>query len=306
MVDWNPALYRCSRTSARARPPNCWRGFRCPQRDAPVDLGCGPGNSTELWSGAFPDAEVLGIDNSEAMLAAARERLPLPASKPATSRRWTPAAGRPDLIYANAALQWVPDHETLIPRLFAALAPGGVLAVQMPDNRAEPTHRLMREVAAERAVARAPSATPPAAHRAAAAGRLLRPAAAQAARSTSGTPSTSTRWPRPRRSSNGCAPPGSSPSSTALRRRRARSYLAEYEARIARGLPARAPTAGGCSRSPASSSWRERHDRIDESDPPPARDALLGAQAGAVDCRCATTTAASRRACARASRCRPR
>jgi trans-aconitate 2-methyltransferase len=43
----------------------------------------------------------------------------------------------------------VPDHEALIPRLFAVLAPGGVLAVQMPDNRAEPTHRLMREVAAQ-------------------------------------------------------------------------------------------------------------------------------------------------------------
>jgi trans-aconitate 2-methyltransferase len=66
---------------------------------------------------------------------------------------------RPDLIYANAALQWVPDHETLIPRLFAALAPGGVLAIQMPDNRAEPTHRLMREVAPKRR-GKKPSATP--------------------------------------------------------------------------------------------------------------------------------------------------
>ncbi|HUD32123.1 MAG TPA: trans-aconitate 2-methyltransferase, partial [Variovorax sp.] len=98
----------------------------------------------------FPGAEVLGIDNSEAMLAAARERLPAARFEAGDIARWTPAAdAAPDLIYANAALQWVPDHEALIPRLFAALAPGGVLAVQMPDNRAEPTHLLMREVAAE-------------------------------------------------------------------------------------------------------------------------------------------------------------
>ncbi|HEY1227999.1 MAG TPA: methyltransferase domain-containing protein, partial [Ramlibacter sp.] len=62
--------------------------------------------------------------------------------------RWKPETP-PDLIYANAALQWVPDHETLLPRLLQSLALGGVLAIQMPDNRDEPTHRLMRETAAE-------------------------------------------------------------------------------------------------------------------------------------------------------------
>ena len=52
------------------------------------------------------------------------------------------------MIYANAALQWVPDHATVIPRLLGLLAPGGTLAIQVPDNRNEPSHRLMREVAA--------------------------------------------------------------------------------------------------------------------------------------------------------------
>ena len=69
----------------------------------------------------------------------------------ASSRVTSPVGRRrppPDLIYANAALQWVPDHAALVPRLFACLAPGGVLAVQVPDNREEPSHRLMREVAA--------------------------------------------------------------------------------------------------------------------------------------------------------------
>ena len=83
------------------------------------------------------------------MLACARERLPQARFELSDIATWAPQDQAPDLIYANAALQWVPDHEQLIPRLFAALAPGGVLAIQMPDNREEPTHRLMRAVAAE-------------------------------------------------------------------------------------------------------------------------------------------------------------
>jgi trans-aconitate 2-methyltransferase len=81
------------------------------------------------------------------MLANARERLPgcrFELSDISMWRATSPAA----LIYANASLQWVPDHASLLPRLFAELAPGGTLAIQMPDNRDEPTHRLMRETAA--------------------------------------------------------------------------------------------------------------------------------------------------------------
>jgi trans-aconitate 2-methyltransferase len=111
-----------------------------------VDLGCGPGNSTELLLERFPGAELIGIDNSEAMLASARTRLPQVGFVSGDIASWVPAQP-PDLIYANAALQWVPAHETLVPRLFALLAPGGVLAIQMPDNQQEPTHRLMRKLA---------------------------------------------------------------------------------------------------------------------------------------------------------------
>ncbi len=150
MRDWNPSLYRRFEDE-RTRPAEELLA-RVPLVNVAraVDLGCGPGNSTELIVRRFPDAEVLGIDNSEAMLTSARERLPASRFESADIAHWAPAAdAAPDLIYANAALQWVPDHETLVPRLFAALAPGGVLAVQMPDNRGEPTHRLMREVASE-------------------------------------------------------------------------------------------------------------------------------------------------------------
>ncbi len=148
MLDWNPALYR-RYEDERTRPAQeLLARVPLPEVRHAVDLGCGPGNSTELLVQRFPKAQVVGTDNSEAMLASARERLPQARFALSDIATWAPHEA-PDLIYANAALQWVPDHETLIPRLFAALAPGGVLAVQMPDNRQEPTHRLMRAVAAE-------------------------------------------------------------------------------------------------------------------------------------------------------------
>jgi trans-aconitate 2-methyltransferase len=152
MHDWNPDLYR-RYEDERTRPAQDLLA-RVPLERAArvVDLGCGPGNSTELLVRRFATAQVTGTDNSEAMLASAHQRLPQVRFELSDIARWTPDAaqgGAPDLIYANAALQWVPDHETLIPRLFAALAPGGVLAIQMPDNRQEPTHRLMRELAAQ-------------------------------------------------------------------------------------------------------------------------------------------------------------
>lgn len=148
MSDWNPALYT-SFEDERTRPARELLA-RVPLAAAAnvVDLGCGPGNSTELLLARFPGASVTGTDNSEAMLASARARLPACRFELSDIAQWQPASA-PDLIYANASLQWVGDHEALIPRLFGLLAPGGVLAVQMPDNRDEPTHRLMREVAGQ-------------------------------------------------------------------------------------------------------------------------------------------------------------
>jgi len=145
--DWNPELYR-RYEDERTRPAReLLTRVSLSEPKLVYDLGCGPGNSTELLVQRYPNARVVGTDNSEAMLASARKRLPSCHFELSDIAQWQPAE-TPDLIYANAALQWVGDHEKLLPRLFAMLAPGGVLAIQMPDNRDEPTHRLMREVAA--------------------------------------------------------------------------------------------------------------------------------------------------------------
>ena len=96
----------------------------------------------------FPDAEVTGLDSSPDMIVAARARLPQLRFEVADISTWD-AAGPFDAILANAVLQWLPDHAGLLPRLAAKLAPGGSLAIQMPDNLDEPAHRIMREVAAD-------------------------------------------------------------------------------------------------------------------------------------------------------------
>lgn len=110
------------------------------------DLGCGPGNSTELLVARYGLAGVRGVDSDEAMLKAARRRLPDTPLILADLEEWTPEepAG---LLFANAVFQWVPDHLAVLQRLMAHLAPGGVLAVQMPDNLNEPSHLLMEETA---------------------------------------------------------------------------------------------------------------------------------------------------------------
>jgi trans-aconitate 2-methyltransferase len=113
-----------------------------------VDLGCGPGNSTELLLGRYPDATVTGLDSSPDMIAAARKRLPALRFDIASITDWEDP-GPFDAILANAVLQWVPGHETLLPRLAGKLAPNGSLAIQMPDNLDEPAHRAMRDLAAD-------------------------------------------------------------------------------------------------------------------------------------------------------------
>lgn len=109
-----------------------------------VDLGCGPGNATALLAERWPQARIVGVDSSAEMLRSARRNLPQLEWVEADLRSWRPDAPV-DLIFANAVMQWLPDHTTLLPALLQQLRPGGVLAIQMPRNYHEPSHRLMRE-----------------------------------------------------------------------------------------------------------------------------------------------------------------
>ena len=120
-----------------------------------VDLGCGPGELTLGLAQRWPNARVVGVDSSPDMLARAREldgdgRVEWVE---AAAEDWDPteSGGSVDVLVTNATLQWVPSHLRLIPSWVAALAPGGTFAMQVPSNFDEPSHRLMREVAARHA-----------------------------------------------------------------------------------------------------------------------------------------------------------
>ncbi|HVY56684.1 MAG TPA: trans-aconitate 2-methyltransferase [Xanthobacteraceae bacterium] len=146
MADWSASQY-LKFEDERTRPPRDLLA-QVPLQKARrvVDLGCGPGNSTELLIAQFPGAEVVGLDSSPEMLRQARERLPGRPFVQGDIATWQPEAGT-DLLFANAVFQWVPDHTAVLRRLVAALPQGGVLAVQMPDNTQEPALALMRAVA---------------------------------------------------------------------------------------------------------------------------------------------------------------
>lgn len=111
-----------------------------------VDLGCGSGLSTLELKRAFPESEIVGVDLSPDMLKAAARKLPDATFLEGDAGRFD-ARGF-DLVFANAVFHWVPDHLGVIARLAAGLPEGGALAFQMPDNEEEPSHRLMRAVAA--------------------------------------------------------------------------------------------------------------------------------------------------------------
>lgn len=113
-----------------------------------IDLGCGPGNSTELLVERFGPSGISGLDSDDDMLAAAKKRLPYTTFRKADLATWAPDTAQ-DLLFANAVFQWLPDHLGIFERLMDGLTKGGVLAVQMPDNLDEPSHRAMEETAHE-------------------------------------------------------------------------------------------------------------------------------------------------------------
>ena len=147
MEDWDARQY-LKFEDERTRPPRDLLAQVPLQRPRlVVDIGCGPGNSTELLVARFPQSEVIGLDSSPDMLGKARERLPRSTFLEADISTWTPQP-RTDLLFANATFQWLPNHPAILRRLLEGLPSGGVLAVQMPDNTREPALVLQREVAA--------------------------------------------------------------------------------------------------------------------------------------------------------------
>ena len=196
---WNPQQYLMF-ADHRLRPAQDLLARIPLSRPAAVyDLGCGSGNVTRLLAQRWPNAAITGVDNSPEMLAQAQAQSATAAdadtgappssviqsataadtgatASPVTQTAggvaaasirwqqgdladWQPDAA-PDLLYSNAVIQWVPDHRTLVPRLWDLLPAGGCLAVQAPLSWDMLSHRIMRQTLADGGPGGAPLGTP--------------------------------------------------------------------------------------------------------------------------------------------------
>ncbi|HKF52481.1 MAG TPA: methyltransferase domain-containing protein [Candidatus Acidoferrales bacterium] len=176
MAGWNPDQY-LKFSDERTQPcRDLASHINLPQVRTAIDLGCGPGNSTQVLAERFPEAQITALDSNTTMINAAIQSNPRgrwitgdiakwaagkPPNEAAERSAEGVAAGLPesastgtieneqyDVVFSNAALQWLPDHATLFPQLFGHVSPGGALAIQIPSAFDRPAHRLLREMAA--------------------------------------------------------------------------------------------------------------------------------------------------------------
>lgn len=155
---WDPQAY-LQFSSERLQPlVDLIHRIRHPNAASVLDLGCGAGNAVPVIRATWPQARVLGIDSSPEMLRTAEgnwagedirfHQADIRSISSAGLPQEVAETGEVDVIISNAALHWLPDHRQLLPGLMEILAPGGALAVQVPGNFSNPSHRLLYEMAA--------------------------------------------------------------------------------------------------------------------------------------------------------------
>ncbi len=145
MSDWNPELYLKFKNERTAPSIDLLSKLKIDYPGNIIDLGCGPGNSTQILHNKWPDSEILGIDSSIEMIKKAEKDFP--------GQKWLAADISEfksdelyDLVFSNATLQWIPDHEKLIPLLLNLVKKNGALAVQVPANNESPLHKALYSV----------------------------------------------------------------------------------------------------------------------------------------------------------------
>ncbi len=146
-MSWNPELYHKFQKERFAPFKDLMDLIIVREGLRVLDLGCGTGELTQMVSELLPGSQTLGIDSSSEMLSLATEK-----KHDGLDFELCPiqdATGSWDLIFSNAAIQWVDNHEELIPRLVSLLNPGGQIAIQLPANHNHPTQQLIAEIAAE-------------------------------------------------------------------------------------------------------------------------------------------------------------
>lgn len=146
--DWNPGAYSRFRDQ-RMRPGlDLLNAVGQMGAGDVIDLGCGNGAMAEALKARAGIRQLIGVDASPAMLSKARQTGGYDALQQADIRDWHPRRA-PGLIFSNAVLHWVGNHEALFPRLVSMLTKGGTLAVQMPHQNKAPSHRVWLSLAEE-------------------------------------------------------------------------------------------------------------------------------------------------------------
>jgi trans-aconitate 2-methyltransferase len=148
MPAWDASLYLQFRDERTQPSIDLASRITLPSPRRIIDLGCGPGNSTEILRRRWPEADIVGLDNSPEMITAATKAYPGGRWVLGDIATWE-AASPLDLVFSNAALQWVKNHARVFPQLLRQVAEGGALAVQIPAHIASPVHQLMLQIADE-------------------------------------------------------------------------------------------------------------------------------------------------------------
>lgn len=146
MSDWKPNLYL--KFEKQRTQPSIDLAARIdinsPKRI--IDIGCGPGNSTAVLKNRRPNADFTGMDSSPSMIAQAQETDNDITWVCADAAGDLSDLGRFDVVFSNAALQWMPEHERLLPNLFGLLEAGGVFAAQIPNTTHMPIHIALQSL----------------------------------------------------------------------------------------------------------------------------------------------------------------
>ena len=147
MLDWNPEQYE-KFIKDRTQPAiDLANKLEVKEAKRILDLGCGTGNSTKILKDRFPNARVIGADNSDEMLAKAKKTHPdIEFVSLDAGGDLSEVKGKFDIVFSNACIQWIPNHEILLPKLMSLLRQGGVLAVQIPIQSEHPVHIIMNEL----------------------------------------------------------------------------------------------------------------------------------------------------------------
>ena len=146
-MPWNPNVYHKFQRERFAPFDDLFKLIKVREGMRVIDLGCGTGELTRRLADQLPGSDVVGVDSSDEMLSRAQSL----ACPRLTFKKQAiqDASGEWDLVFSHAAIQWLDDHEILIPRLFSLVRPGGQLAVQLPSNHEHPSHTILKDIARE-------------------------------------------------------------------------------------------------------------------------------------------------------------